>query len=648
MNPLTRLKVFSLVTLWVLLISLVMPLAAFADDGVPPTEEPIIQEPVDQGSAEQVTGEEAAAPEEPAATEETAPAEEPIATDEAIMPEDSIEAEAPAAVENVAPVEDLATEEVTVAEVLEAAPEGTALVVLDENGEPLPLVTEEATQAAVNGDPMWCPDGQVPGEPGCTGSFSTFTGPDGLLPYLIANKFVYNGPGTIYVAQSYTTAGELPGPIVIEQIAGYGLTTLTIQGGWDGALFPLPSTIAGTTTFNKELQIVWHGTVTLNDVIFDTNGLSITSGSHSIKLDNVEASNNASGYGATLVATDSITIHDSRFNDNNGGGVYVYSYGDVLITDITANGNGLVGVFVQNFISPGKNVAVERSIFNGNDWIGVAIHSAGDVSLTDVTADGNNQQGAYVETTGKILIDPSSFSGNTQDGAYLDTPLDATIICSEFNNNGGYGVDAANVGGTLSLNDVSLSGNSDDINPGSGDIVTETGGCSSSNGSDDTSSSRGDGATPASGQGSVLPPSGGKLPIEIIPVTGGASSALLDCALFGGTTLALPNGDNLTFMCPTIGEASLASIDPQDLPGVLPEGAEFVSGLEGALENGNTPPFPGPLVVSFAIPDDMEGEDLAILFWNSSEWEELDGSITADGQFQAVTDLIGIFMLVTE
>jgi hypothetical protein len=138
------------------------------------------------------------------------------------------------------------------------------------------------------------------------------------------------------------------------------------------------------------------------------------------------------------------------------------------------------------------------------------------------------------------------------------------------------------------------------------------------------------------------------LPFDIIPVSGGANSAALDCALFSGTTLALPNGNSLTFMCPTSGEAGVAPLDEASLPGDLPVGSEFVSGLEGSLENGDKPPLPGMVVVSFNIPDGMQGEDFAILFWNGSEWEELAGFVSEDGHFQVVTDQTGMFALVTK
>src|SRR5690348_15957218 len=42
---------------------------------------------------------------------------------------------------------------------LEQLPEGTEIVVLDEVGDVVPLATEEAAQAVLVGDPIWCPTG---------------------------------------------------------------------------------------------------------------------------------------------------------------------------------------------------------------------------------------------------------------------------------------------------------------------------------------------------------------------------------------------------------------------------------------------------------------------------------------------------------
>ncbi len=106
-----------------LIFQLATPVFAFADEGVPPP---------DLEAGEVVPADALVAPE--------APASEPV------------EAQAPPA---TAP---------TPAEVLADVPDGTAVLVLDEAGEPEPLTTPEAAESIITSDPEWCPDGQSPPE----------------------------------------------------------------------------------------------------------------------------------------------------------------------------------------------------------------------------------------------------------------------------------------------------------------------------------------------------------------------------------------------------------------------------------------------------------------------------------------------------
>src|SRR5688572_24476176 len=64
-----------------------------------------------------------------------------------------------------------------VAEILAAVPEGTDVIVIDEEGETAPLATQEAAETIVHGDPLWCPAGVAPkpGLGGCSPSFTGFT-----------------------------------------------------------------------------------------------------------------------------------------------------------------------------------------------------------------------------------------------------------------------------------------------------------------------------------------------------------------------------------------------------------------------------------------------------------------------------------------
>src|SRR5687767_6037539 len=136
-----RFALFSAFTLAILLVSLMHPAIALADEATPPPAEPSTEvAPVD-GPADQVPAGDEAAPEETDA----------VSTEEADPTETAPTETAPA---EPAP---------NVEEVLDSLPEDTAIVALDAEGEALPLASVEAAQVIVSGDPMWCPAGVLPG-----------------------------------------------------------------------------------------------------------------------------------------------------------------------------------------------------------------------------------------------------------------------------------------------------------------------------------------------------------------------------------------------------------------------------------------------------------------------------------------------------
>jgi hypothetical protein len=146
---------------------------------------------------------------------------------------------------------------------------------------------------------------------------------------------------------------------------------------------------------------------------------------------------------------------------------------------------------------------------------------------------------------------------------------------------------------------------------------------------------------------------------SLLPVNGGEGNEL-DCALFRGTVLILPNGDSLTFLCPTQGNASIGPLGSDALPGDLPDGTTFVSAINSLLTGGDNEPLPGNVTISFLIPDDLQDADFAILYWDGSGWVDLQeanfddgrsvfngGSFSGDGHFEAITNFSGLFVLVT-
>ncbi|MFN3786733.1 MAG: hypothetical protein ACK4RS_07825, partial [Thiothrix sp.] len=138
-------KLFTTITLtFVLGMSAVAAAPVYADETSP--EEPV-------KVVEQTAPEEEASPE---STQEETPLPADVQPDAESETSDSIE---------------------TVESILETLPEDTQLIVLDEEGEALPLATEEAAQAIIIGDPIWCPASVATPTPslnGCSGSYATF------------------------------------------------------------------------------------------------------------------------------------------------------------------------------------------------------------------------------------------------------------------------------------------------------------------------------------------------------------------------------------------------------------------------------------------------------------------------------------------
>ena len=87
-----------------------------------------------------------------------------------------------------------------------------------------------------------------------------------------------------------------------------------------------------------------------------------------------------------------------------------------------------------------------------------------------------------------------------------------------------------------------------------------------------------------------------------------------------GAVLILPNGDRATLVCPVSGEATLESLTDSGLPGVLPPGRTFVSGVDVGLTEGGVPLqviFDGGFItLSFPIPDGWADASLAVLYWD--------------------------------
>lgn len=681
--------------------------------------------------------------------------------------------------EDPAPQTDLQPD--SVSEVLEELPENTEIVVLDESGAPIPLVTQEAEEIILQGDPMWCPEGVLPGGVGCTPSFSDFNSGTGLLQYLVANNTTYTGNGIIYIAYDYnpTTAGD--GNVSLFGNVAFGLQgggvnnadlgDLTVQGGWDFT----NNEVNGQTNFgaNNLGVFSWNGNVTINDINIDGasgNGINVF-GNGDVELNNVTVQDSAffGTYINNTAGSGDVTVNDSTFNNSEDTGLLVVSNGDVNLSNVTANDNGATGVSINNSAGAGSRVTITgTNQFNDNDFTGISVLSTGEITAQNITAsnnagfagailsnfmgdaqavhltgtnvfNGNPGFGLGIFSDGAIYIENVTANGTLGgDGIYLDNEngglgtggitLNNVVASNNFYNgisfdsngnvtannliasqNGFVGAyfDAGGVSiinghfytnvfggvggisnGTIYIENVISDGNVSGSGYFTSGSVTIK--CSKfsnnsldgiqldapelnligvvffNNGIDINDVTAGGsvinvfdyGCNPSADTPDKPKPTGGTgLPLNIVF----GNKANLDCDNFSGTTLILPNGDKVTFKCPIGGSATLNPLANDELPNGLPEGVEYVSGLVAVPSpDGSDTALDGLVSVSFIIPEDVQGEDFAILYWDGTEWVDLDaalfedgrtvfngGYVTEDGYFEALTNFSGTFVLVT-
>ena len=414
--------------------------------------------------------------------------------------------------------------------------------------------------------------------------------------------------------------------------------------------------ITGSNVFNGNtldgLRVLSNGNITTG---------TITTGQ--------DAATGNGGYGAFLnnstgsgdIALSGVSI----FNGNTLDGLRAVAAGNITSTNnLTANDNIRHGVFLDNRTGTGVIAFTGVSTFSGNTLDGLRVLSAGNItSITSLTANdnrfgvyldntygtgyvkltgtntfsGNRRDGLYVETNGDITVKNTTASTNGQNGFNVETTNGTTALwCGKGDNNGLYGVNATQ-NKELYLFGMTFTGNTlGDVNVDGGSVYY--GHC--------------DGKLykrPCSDKEESI--SAQKPGIKVVSVTGAQEQVGLDCRAYGGTKLILPNGDFALIPCPIGEAASLISLpDQSGAVHALPAGSTFGSGVSLEITAGgqSTTSVDGLITVSFMIPKDELDANLAILFWNGSEWVEVDNPRKKGARFEAKVDYTGIFVLVSK
>jgi hypothetical protein len=427
--------VSSLIVLLSLMLSLVFPTGVLADDNPPPATETV----------EVVTPPEEVPNEE---TVDTVVSESP-ATVEPVLSEETVTTDA--TVSDVPT--DVATQEAVAdagsaandASLLSKMPEGTDVVVLNENGDQVSLASQEAVDIVQIVDPMWCPQGVAPGGTGCTANFADS---QALIDDMDASN-----PGSTVLPTQYEQNGIIyftvdPGPGSFRLVLGGGDAlnatdynvlksyNLILQGGWNG-IIGAGATFTEQTNFGTNPLTIgssgnpWGGDITLNNFTFSgvssSNAVTIYTAGN-ITLDNVAANlttnnnfgtrlNNTSGSGT-------VTVTNSTFTQNTNEGLIVQSNGVITLVNVVANQNEGYGADIRNnFTGITQDVFVVNSTFSNNTGRdGLRVASGGDITLINVTAQNNRTDGVDLSTNNgaNVIICGGTFSGNNVGGGGAD------------------------------------------------------------------------------------------------------------------------------------------------------------------------------------------------------------------------------------
>jgi hypothetical protein len=465
-------RLLYLTTIFAVLLMSAMPsYAVYADDGTEedaPPEAPPITTPTET-PAEDLP---AALPEQEAPANEGEP-ESPQPEMEAVDEPQSEEAASP---DESSPADD----PVEVPEILEQVPEGTDLVVLNQEGTPEPLASQEAAEILVKGDPIWCPEGNAPEAltNGCSPSYTTF---GDLISELSNITSTYSGNGVIWVATSY--AGNDDAGIIFNGTNG-NLTNLgdvSVVGGWSG--------ISGNTIIDPSSPSVlderlvfrnWTGAISVSNLAIQNTtqnspNLSslriITDGN--ISLNNVTVSGSVDGAGAFLnncldvgagcTGTGDLSVLDSEFSNNFNNGLTIRSSGEILIEDVTAESNGRHGINLNTYNEAGANVTIKDTTVTFNIENGIQANDVGgDLTLKGVTASNNGFEGILINNTqGNITGSNITTNENNNEGIEIDATR-GDISLSNVNANDSInheGVDIHDTDGNLTLSSVTTENN---------------------------------------------------------------------------------------------------------------------------------------------------------------------------------------------
>jgi hypothetical protein len=488
---------------------------------------------------------------------------------------------------------------------------------------------------------------------------STAQGGDGVYGFAEGNFTITDGVFSDNYDDGITVGAG--GDLTLSDVAADGNGFMGILAGAYGNT--LLTNVTATENYMLGIAVGGMGDTTLNGVHADDNGLlGVAAGAiGDVSLTDVSADGNEF-LGVAAIGLGDVTLNQITANENYGIGVAAAALGNTALNDVTANENGVGVVAVSLGGLPLMDIfELALGLFTGGDG-GFDLYLPGDIedlldaaaetpattTLNGVSANDNGLAGALVATGGNVFVSNSQFNENGMLGLGAVSLLDGDVEIFNVTaiGNEGMGVAAASL--SLEL------GEGFSIQPSTTGAVSIA--CSVITGNGWEGLAAGSNTFIASNDLS------GNLGGEYQSYFGAvvAEGPAVDCGT-GEQELSdymrrrLVELQATAPVCEdiTLSEGGMTAVfhelcghhvalDVVDLPGELPTGASLSS---SAQVTGDLPQPEGYATLSFPMPAGGTG-NLAVLFWNGTEWTEVPGGTVEDGKFVVMVKEAGIYALV--
>ena len=384
--------------------------------------------------------------------------------------------------------------------------ETTELVVLDTQGDPVPLASNAALEVIKDPDPYFFKNGVKyeftasdcdPSEDEVVACGNPI---QAALDYLAIKGWTPDNNKVFIEAGNYDTSLEpIPG-ITLDGDSWLktapGLLILSGAGSGDDALEDTIITASFTIKNMKSLTLSGFsliggllvtdniGSLTLNDISVTgstADGIKVENHTGSVKLVKVTVSANDAD-GADIQATGSVQVLDSSFSQNDAGGLVIITPGSILLNKVSADNNlDGDGLNLNNLGGTGTirilNTLGSNSASGNTAGYGIQAYSKNLIVINGLTATGNGSGGAILDNktgTAGIILYNSRFDGSTA-GAGAEVLTSGSIRLEDISASGNLAGTGINLDNTSGLGSVTVLKGQFDINQGNGLVIRTKG-----------------------------------------------------------------------------------------------------------------------------------------------------------------------------